>query len=74
MADYVDKKGKVQTNMELTPEERMTLKLASGDPYAHGAIVGGVRALIAYWEALGRPSLRPSLPEATTATEKPVNG
>ena len=64
-------KDKTQTNMELTLDERMSLKLASGDPYSHGAIVGGVRALIAYWEAMGRPSLRPDMPgaEATTATK-----
>ena len=50
--------GKVQTNMELTPNERLALKHASGYPYSHGAIVGGVRALIADWEARGTPELQ----------------
>jgi len=60
-------KDKMQTNMELTLDERMSLKLASGDPYSHGAIVGGVRALIAYWNAQGRPAL----PEPAAIEEAP---
>ena len=61
--------GKVQTNMELTPAERMALKQASGDPYSHGAIVGGVRALIADWQARGRPSLPWPKPEPVAEVE-----
>ena len=49
--------GKVQTNMELTAAERFALKMASGDPFSHGAIVGGVRALIADWRERGTPQL-----------------
>ena len=49
--------GKVQTNMELTAAERFALKMASGDPFSHGAIVGGVRALIADWRERGTPGL-----------------
>ena len=49
--------SKVQTNMELTPEERMALKMASGDPFSHDAIVGGVRALIDDWRERGTPQL-----------------
>jgi len=61
--------SKTQTNMELTLDERMSLKLASGDPYSHGAIVGGVRALIAYWNAQGRPVL-----QAPTVSEELADG
>ena len=57
--------GKLQTNMELTPAERMALKQASGDPYSHGAIVRGVRALITYWREHGAPAL----PEPEPVTE-----
>ena len=61
--------GKVQTNMELTPAERMALKQASGDPYSHGAIVGGVRALLALWAALGHPELPLALPQPEPSPE-----
>jgi hypothetical protein len=53
-----------QTNMKLTEEERMLLRVASGEPYNHGAIVGGVRALIADWVRRGQPVLEPE-PEVT---------
>jgi hypothetical protein len=46
-----------QTNMKLTEEERQILREASGEPYNHGAIVGGVRRLIADWVSRGRPEL-----------------
>ena len=42
--------GRTQTNIELTDEERMALKVASGDPYSHGALVDGVRAMLTRWE------------------------
>lgn len=55
-------KNRTQTNMILTLAERQALKYASGDPFAHGAIVGGVRALLADWDARGRPVLLPARP------------
>lgn len=48
-----------QTNINLTEEERLLLKHASGDPYSHGAIVNGVRALLADWVRRGQPELAP---------------
>jgi len=48
------KKGRRhQTAFILTRDERETLRLIS----SNGTIVGGVRALIAYWNAQGRPAL-----------------
>ena len=61
--------SKIQTNMELTAVERLALKYASGYPYSHGAIVGGVRALIADWQARGRPSLPWPKPEPVAEVE-----
>ena len=51
------KDGMQQTNLVLTEEERMLLKIASGAPYDHGALVGGVRALIEDWQLRGQPAL-----------------
>lgn len=50
-------KDGVQTNIVLTREERMLLKIASGSPYDHGALVGGVRALLEDWQLRGQPPL-----------------
>jgi hypothetical protein len=62
----IDKEGtmaeeKLQTNIRLTASQRLALKEASGDPYSHGSIVGGVRALVADWELRGKPELWPAI-------------
>ena len=46
-----------QTNLILMPEERLLLKIASGAPYDHGSLVGGVRALLEDWQLRGQPVL-----------------
>ena len=56
-----------QTNIVLTAHERMALKEASGDPCSHGAIINGLRAIIAFWQAAGCPEL-PQPQEATDAS------
>ena len=59
----------MQTNMKLTERERMLLKIASGAPYDHGALVGGVRALLEDWQLRGQPALlRRTQPEPAGAT------